>query len=262
MTRSLSRLFALPLAAVALTACPPIEGPLGPGRGGELREGTWRIDIEDAYVDGRCDGVRARDIIEGGPYLMDLRTDGRMVGARFEGMDMQGGIDARWLELHGFLSMEGEPGVPEEPRPGEEESRPGEEEIEVGGGEVDEEAPPAPCEAEPEPPGGGSGGGGGGATPPPTEGPGIRADLYGDIVAPERFAGTLTVSYDLPDMRCAIEAELVATWVSEGGVEEEPRPLEDDEDWSDEGDGEDRGDDDGDDEGEAGDDCDWEVEDC
>lgn len=231
-TAARSALLALPALGL-LVACPPLEPPLGPepGQRAELRSGAWSLELEGIELEGRCDELSPREL-EGTVIEGWLKLGPERAIFDLDGVVLRGRYADRWLDVAGTL--EDQVGVVV-----------GEDEEAVGLEEEDEAAPPPcmeadedeDCEEEEEE-----------HRPDHEE---LWVELSALAVGPERMEGSMAISYDLPDLRCTVYADVYGHFMGEDRPgQEEPRPDEDEPRDDGDGDGGDR----------DGGDC--EAEDC
>lgn len=224
--RTLSRPTLSVLALALLAACEPPEPEVGPPLVApiSLRAGAWTLEVIDATMAGPCEGMDMREIV--GSRLeagLRLREDGRAV-VLLDGLRMEGVYKSNRLDVSGELmvGMGGEPEV--EPDPGEDEPEPlvdedeGEGEDEgapgdEGGGEDDDPREPDGDDPREEP-----------VDPRPEHA--ATVSLTGVALRPTLFEGSLTVDYDLPDLRCVIHAEIEGAHGVDEGRPDEPVAVE------------------------------------
>lgn len=212
--RTLSRPTLSVLALALLAACEPPESEGKPilVEPIALRSGAWTLEVVDATMAGPCEGMDLREIV--GSQLeagLRLRSGGRAV-VQLDGVRMTGDYVGNHLEVTGALYL-GDPGEPEmEPHPDEEEvdhddegTDTGGEDAEEGGGDGASHPSPGPADDAPEAPE-----------------PGAQVYLSASALGPARLEGTLTVDYDLPGLRCVVDADVEGRFGEDGERPDEP----------------------------------------
>ena len=226
--RSLSRPTLSALALALLTACPPIDPvPMPPlVETVDLRSGDWMLHVVDATLAGPCAGVDPREVVGAEmEAVLRLRGGGRALVV-LDGIQLRGEHVGPHLDVSGYLPVfDGEP-EPEEERPDDDRpdddrpdgDRPDEDRPDDGDLAVSTDVDSDDSVDSDD----GAYGDDDGAPGEPEPAYGAEVALFAVALSPRSMEGTLTVSYDLPDFRCVIEADFEGRF---GGATGEEEPV-------------------------------------